>query len=120
MLSSTTPVHSGTTWFRPDRDREVDVKARSMKEASANADEVTELELGAKDIKRLPAGLRKLTKLQKLDLAGNPSLTQFPAWVAELEELRELKWSGGSLPEQVSLLPGLRRLERQGELGDAG
>ncbi|MCA9642480.1 MAG: hypothetical protein H6718_36055 [Polyangiaceae bacterium] len=38
------------------------MKARSMKEASANADKVTELDLGAKDIKRLPAGLRKLTR----------------------------------------------------------
>ena len=56
----------------------------------------------------LPTSIQRLTKLEKLDLDGN-KLTELPAEISDLRELRELSMSNNQL---VGLPTSIQRLTK--------
>ena len=58
----------------------------------------------------LPTSIQRLTKLEKLDLDGN-KLTELPAEISDLRELRELSMSNNQLvgfPTSIQRLTKLK------------
>ena len=58
----------------------------------------------------LPTSIQRLTKLEKLDLDGN-KLTELPAEISDLRELRELRMSNNQLvgfPTSIQRLTKLK------------
>ena len=74
------------------------------------------LGLAGLGLSALPESVRKLTRLETLDIRGN-AIRQLPAWISELAALRELHWYENGpvhLPEALGKLPRLEFLH----LGD--
>ncbi|MEZ4369396.1 MAG: leucine-rich repeat domain-containing protein [Polyangiaceae bacterium] len=72
-------------------------------------DKVTELSLAGQNLKRFPAAVRKLSKLESLLLAGN-NFADLPEWLTELP-LKRLDYSGNKLSQVPSIVRKLERLE---------
>ena len=60
---------------------------------------------------RLPTSIQRLTKLEKLDLDGN-KLTELPAEITEISDLRELRELSMSNNQLVGFPTSIQRLTK--------
>ncbi|WP_241758395.1 leucine-rich repeat domain-containing protein [Myxococcus landrumensis] len=75
--------------------------------------ELESLELKGAALRHLPPVLARLTKLQRLNVDGNPDLDTLPPELAQLQELEQVSVQGTGIrvvPEVLSQLPKLRYL----------
>lgn len=75
-------------------------------------DQVIHVNLAARNLTEVPAGLRRLKLAERIDLQDNP-LERLPNWIGEFERLRWLTLTRSALrelPEQLGDLRALRHL----------
>ncbi len=77
-------------------------------------DNVTDLDLSDRNLRRLPEEVRSFPHLRRLNLAHNHRLDRLPEWIGELAHLEELDLSGtrlSRLPASFACLSRLRFLD---------
>lgn len=91
--------------------------------ASAAANTATQLDLSGQGLRELPESVRKLKKLQRLDVHDN-KLVSLPAWLSELRDLQVVILHHNqltALPKKLCSAPQLRELDvSHNALSDAG
>ncbi|MEV1065230.1 hypothetical protein [Streptomyces sp. NPDC050263] len=81
------------------------------------AEEITELDLSDRKLRRLPEQLHAFVNLRVLSLAGNDAIGSLDERIGELTALEELNLAGmrlTALPESIGRLSGLRVLDVSG------
>ncbi len=89
----------------------------SVNEAVKHAESARELVLSDRHLRTLPKSIAKLTKLETLDVSGNP-LHQLPDWLFDLKTIRalNLRCTGlNEIPREIRAFQALEVLEVGGD-----